>query len=294
MLNRRLLLTSAALSPAILGLSNTRANAPSDTRPPSALTKAELLEVFMRMAGSLDDRLVIWWFEGVRYGVADATTVPLFGMKVGMFHRFFRQPDNTFALAMFELTYYTDLASGNLLHEFKNPYTGETNTVRHVRLGPSIRYQSAAGQQVPPDPAIVEYSSQLGPALIRGDHLWIPTDVTAKIQLPSPKAPRIHINHFTTISGKLSETSNQAILSAPATINFQNILRWEPWMKMGDHPGAMMSRAAGLKLEAIEDLPQDYLNIAHAQNAKLISDPIATLDKKVAQIKAELPSATNN
>lgn len=288
MLSRRTLLSTAALSPALLGLTPAGGSEPAAKNKNTELSGARLLNAFMRLAGSQDDRLVIWWFEGIRYGVADASTTALFGMKVGMFHRFFRQADGSYALAMFELTYYTDLSSGELLHEFRNPYTGELNKVRHVRLGPSIRYQSANGQFVPPDPAITEYSSQLGPALTRGEHLWIPTDVTAKIQLPSSKAPKIHINHFTTISGNLVDATNPEIKSAAAMINFQNILRWEPWMRMGDHPGAMMSRAAGLKLESLDELPPEYLAIAHQQHEKLIRDPIATLDKKVGQIKAEL------
>ena len=63
-------------------------------RDPGILDKPEeLLTAFMRLSGSLDDRLIIWWMEGLRYGVVDARAKLLFGMQVGMFHRFFRQAD---------------------------------------------------------------------------------------------------------------------------------------------------------------------------------------------------------
>ena len=78
----------------------------------------------MRLAASLDNRLVIWWMDGLRYGVVDARARLLYGMKVGMFQQFFPPAGRQFLnWTMFELTYYTDLATGELLEEFANPYT---------------------------------------------------------------------------------------------------------------------------------------------------------------------------
>jgi hypothetical protein len=54
---------------------------------------------------------------------------------------------------------------------------------------------------------------------------------------------------------------------------------------MGDHRGHLMSKAAGRKLEHIEDMPSDYLEMAHKVHPKLIEDPMATLVGKVAEIQ---------
>ena len=83
----------------------------------------DLLDAYQRLSGSFDDRLVIWWMSGTRYGVVNAQSRALYGMEVGMFHRFYRQPDGSFRIAFFELTYYSDLATGALLESFENPYT---------------------------------------------------------------------------------------------------------------------------------------------------------------------------
>jgi hypothetical protein len=201
-----------------------------------------------------------------------------------MFHRFFQQPDGSYKLAMFELTYYTDLATGELLEEYENPYTGQTNRVMHVRLGPDVRHQTSTGLADPGDPMVHDYHSGLGPALIRGDDVWIPTDVEATIRFPNPKAPEIILNHYTTVHGSLSDAIDPEVVSAPATLAFQNILKWEPWMRMGDHSGHMMSRAAGRKLESVDDLPADYLDMAAHVHPKLIADPIATLEKLTREL----------
>lgn len=246
---------------------------------------AELLDAYMRLAGSHDDRLVIWWMDGMRYGVVDARAKLLFGMKVGMFHRFFRQLDGSYKLAMFELTYYTDLETGELLEEFANPYTREIDNVRHVRLGPEIRHQTSRGIARPENPMVTSYRSRLGPALVRGDHLWIPTDVEATIEFPKPTAPSILLNHYTTVHGRLSDARNPALASAPCELNFQNVLKWEPFMRMGNHPGHMMSRAAGRKLESVDELPTEYLSMAERMHGRYIADPIKTLEKLTMQIR---------
>ena len=243
----------------------------------------------MRLAGAMDDRLVIWWMDGVRYGVVESRAKPLYGMKVGIFQRYFRQPDNLWKLAMFELTYYTDLRTGKLLERYANPYTGEINDVRHVRLGPEIRHQTSAGTLADPDnPAMQamlrDYSTSLGPALISGEQLWIPNAVEARIGFPKPTAPDIRLSIYTTAMGSLADALNPATVSAPCTLAFQNILKWEPWMNMREHPGTMMSRAAGRKLESPAQLPADYLEMARTVHPFLIKDPMATLAAKVAEI----------
>jgi hypothetical protein len=256
---------------------------------PRTLTPEETLQAWIRLAGARDDRLVIWWMDGVRYGVVDSRAEALYGMKVGIFQQYFEQPDGFWKLAMFELTYYTDLASGKLLETWQNPYTGATNNVRHVRLGPEIRHATINGQLADPDDKAVQsmlkdYRTTLGPALISGDRLWIPTSVEARIAFPKPTAPDIRLSIYTTAMGSLADAENPDLISAPCTFAFQNVLKWEPWMQMGDHRGSMMSRAAGRKLEDMNELPADYLQMAREVHPWLIRDPLETLAERAEHI----------
>jgi hypothetical protein len=247
-----------------------------------------LLDAYMRLSGAMDDRLVIWWMDGVRYGVVDARATALFGMKIGMFHQFFRQPDGSFRLAMFELTYYTDLATGEMLEEFVNPYTGQTNKVTHVRLGPEIRRQTSTGIARPDNPMVQAYASSLGPALAHGDEVWIPTSVEATIRFPKPTAPEIVLSLYTTIHGNLADALNEEIISARCSLAFQNTLRWEPFMRMEDRPGHMMSRAAGRKLETVDKLPADYRRIADRMHPRYIENPTGRLARLTQEISGQV------
>lgn len=245
---------------------------------------SELLEAYQRLSGSLDDRLVIWWMTGTRYGVVDARSTALYGMEVGMFHRWFRQDDGSFKAAFFELTYYSDPETGELLREFKNPYTGELNEVRHVRLGPEIRHLTVNGLSSPDNPMVQNYYSSLGPAVVNGNNLWIPTSVEATIKFPKPTAPEILLNIYTTVQGRLDDALNKALDSAPCSLEFHNVLKWEPWMQMGDHPGHMMSTASGRKLESLDELPASYRAMAEEVHGKYIADPTAAMAKQLAAL----------
>lgn len=244
-----------------------------------------LLEAYQRLSGSFDDRLVIWWMTGTRYGVVDAKSTALYGMEVGMFHRWYQQRDGGFKAAFFELTYYTDLNTGELLREFANPYTGITNKVRHVRLGPEIRDLTADGLISPDNPMVHDYRSSLGPAVTSAGRVWIPTSVEATIKFPKPGAPTILLNIYTTVQGSLADAVNKKLLSAPCTFEFHNVLKWEPWMQMGSHPGHMMSTASGRKMESLDELPADYIAMANEVHGKYIADPVAALERYTSQLR---------
>ena len=280
-LNLGLLAGSASLlacagprSAGLLGVKNSDLNQPEN-----------LLLAYQRLSGSLDSRLIIWWMSGTRYGVVDAKAKALYGMQVGMFHRFYRQPDGSYRLAFFELTYYTNLRTGELLEEFANPYTGETNRVRHVRLGPEIRQLAADGLMTEANELVHDYATSLGPALINGDRIWIPASVEAKIKFPKPTAPEILINIYTTVQGSLTDALNPTLVSADCSLEFHNVLKWEPWMQMGDHPGHMMSTASGRKLEQVSQLPESYRAMAMQVHPKYMRDPIAALQKLSSQLE---------
>jgi len=244
-----------------------------------------VLDAYQRLSGSFDDRLIIWWMDGKQYGVVSGKAQPLFGMKVGMFHHFYAQTDGSYKLAFFELTYFTDLNSGELLTEFNNPYTGKTNKVRHTRLGPEIRTLNSNGLAGPENPFIKNYRSSLGPATVSGDNIWIPSSVNAKIKFPKPEAPEILLNIHTTISGSLTDANNTGLTSAPCTLAFNNIQKWMPWMDMKDAPGNMMGVAHGRKMESLSELPQDYMACAETVHPRYISNPTAALSKQISAIK---------
>ncbi len=253
------------------------------------LGTAELLTTFIKLAGSLDERLVVWWVKGRRYGIVGAQATPLFGMEIGRFCRFFRQANGSFLLAMFELNYYTDTATGRLLEKFQNPYTGLVNEVVHAARRPIICQYTATGQFVPADKnRIRRYRGQLDAVSVRADTVQIESAVSAEVLSPFPKTPGRCINDYMTATGLRSDLQDPHTNSAPATLSYRTVQPWEPWMKMGDRSGHMTGWASGRKLEALAEMPSGYLEMARAVHPWLIRDPIETLAVQVENIRNSL------
>jgi len=280
-MNRRQILLAMAGT----GLAHAANTANATATPTQNLVGNKLLDAYVRLSGSFDDRLIIWWMDGKQYAVVNGKSQALFGMKVGMFHRFFQQTDGNFKVAFFELTYFTDLDSGVLLKEFKNPFTGKTNRVRHTRLGPEVRLLTMNGLSSPDNPMVKQYSSSLGPARIINNQVWVPTSVEGIIKFPKPTAPEILLSIYTTINGNLSDALDRDKMSVPCSLAFNNTQPWIPWMGLKDHPGHLMGVANGCKMEAMEELPEDYLACAREVHPRYINDPIAALSRQTLLIR---------
>ena len=91
------------------------------TRGPAPAPEPDLLDTWIRLAAASDERLVIWWMTGQRYGVVDARSTLLYGMQVGIFQRFFAQPDGSWKIAMFELTYLHRPSDGRPAGDLAKP-----------------------------------------------------------------------------------------------------------------------------------------------------------------------------
>lgn len=251
---------------------------------------ADLLEAMIKLSGSLDERMTLWWLEGSRYGVVDNIAVPTFGFHIGFFNLYHRLSDTEYLTTQLELTYYTDPNTGELLREWDNPFTGKTNKVRHVRMGPLNRVQTVEGLQ--PSASEMEYvksfSTELGPATQYSDSVWIPTTVSAKVQFPGKNSKEIFLNQLTTFEGKKSDIDNPAVVSAPADIIFHNAIIWEPWLKMDGYPGYSMGRAWGKKLMSMDELPDSYMSYAREVNPKQIADPYKLLRRSADRALTKL------
>ena len=95
-------------------------------------------EVYAKMQGDLDtskDRP--GWYSGYVYAVRDGhKNVDLVGFS-GLSHaRLFKQPDGSYRKVLREVGLYTDLKSGEVLEEWKNPLNNETVKVVPVANDP--------------------------------------------------------------------------------------------------------------------------------------------------------------
>ena len=237
------------------------------------------LTALVKLRGSLDGSMVMWWMKGVRFGVVDDIVTPLFGMLIGSFQTVKPMPGKGYQLNMLEMSYFTDLETGKVLDTFTNPYNGKVCQVPEQRLGPYPVLLSPTGVVLPDVPPFnnVDLSTRVGPAVINGDDVWIRDDSTIKVDSDHPMMGKHTYNELVTYRGKLSDINNSDLPSAPADIMFQSVTSWREWLQAEGVGGHTTARATGTKITRLEDFPSEYLEAARERHPDIIADPAAAL-----------------
>jgi len=237
------------------------------------------MRALVKLRGSTDGRVALWWMKGPRYGVVGSQVTPLFQNLVASFHRFTRQPDGNFLVTVVELSYYTDLASGELLQRWRNPLTGAMNDVEYIVFGPVTARLTPSGIEPPAvtPGAQLSVTPTVAVSATHGDDIWIQEDVAATIEPSNRLRKTYRGNDLATYHGSLRALADPARPWVESTVHYQSVTHWRSWMKLDDIDGHLMARAVGRKVWSVEDLPREFLNLARRLNPQIIADPVAAL-----------------
>jgi hypothetical protein len=124
----------------------------------------------------------------------------------------------------------------------------------------------------------IELNTRIGPVIVQGDDVWIRDDSTVKVDSDHPMMGKHTYNELVTYRGKLSDINNPDLASAPAEISFQSITSWRDWLQAEDVGGHTAGRASGMKIDRIEDFPDEYLAAARERHPDIINNYEAMLD----------------
>lgn len=291
-LNRRHALSLGA------GIVATAVSAPSQSIAASGTFDSSdpvnVLRTLHRMRGSEDGRIAMGWLKGQRYGVVEGEIIPLMGMVTGTFARHQVQDDGSVVLSSFELAFYTDLQTGDVLDTLTIPYTGKTVEVPRLMLGPSqstirpvfheLTEVGGEAERTDSDTAMRPMGSMrierwLGPVTVKDNNVWITEASSARVVPADPEAEKVVYSESVTYNADLEDVINPDIPTISSTLSYTGITTWRPWMQMGEHPGHTTSHALGSKSYDLDGLPDDYRGMAEKYYPDAIRDPAAILDK---------------
>ena len=279
------------------------------------------LYAFAKMWSTLAEKPVLSSFHGVMFAnIAGRRSVPLFGYAgTGLFQS--RILDNGYVrLRGKETGFFTDLATGDVLESWDNPYTGETVEVynflnNRIRGELTSEMPRFAFGDVGDEPTMMnEGTAQADgdtvpfvlPWEIFGDRVHLGWDYCHGYSNPVlkrcwPKAstdefinPSEHF-YFTTSLSELQDRSNP---SARYTAGFSRMSPWWPWMLMGESgvDGVLFGRMMSVKQDGTpEEVPRkiyDYVAKHHPDYLEAPEDwddghPIGTWEAYARDVPAE-------
>lgn len=255
----------------------TRAGATAAPDSPDWNDPAMRLDTLIRMRGALDERLVISFLEGVYYGVMGARITPLYGLSAGLFRQYRRRADGGYDYANFELVYVTDLDSGELLTEFRNPYSGRTGKPPQTRLGPS-RLTITPALEVARPAAFATPGSfhRFRAPRVVGDDVWMVEE--SAVQAPPPL--NFAFNEVLTYRASRADLADRSRPHVPTEVQFTPVIGWRPWQGMEGFdgpPSHVMGVCAGRVVTRLEELPPRYLEWTRRFHADVATDPLKVL-----------------
>ncbi len=168
------------------------------------------------------------------------------GMNVS---RCIADTDSSWNFTSRELTYYLDPNTGEILHKWENPWTGETLTVVHVANNP-----------------VEGYFKGTFPAYVNGDITTFMFDLFPSYANPLAEDPRF-VDYSPNPTYQAAELFKMTVPTAdllnpelPSVsqlfVSWDRIGPWLPWMKMGNKAGHLIYSATSLKVNGFTDLPQ--------------------------------------
>ena len=198
------------------------------------------------------------WWRGNLYsrvpGEKDRLLLAFEGMNIRTTKTLSEDP-YTYRAVSKEILLYTNPESGNVVHQWENPWNGKSCHVVHVANDPVNSTIPFSG------------STFTFPGLIVKDRLLVSSEVP--LLYPNPLGGEYQayvggqyhaIEMFSTFTDA-PQVLNPATTSA-STVDFSwsRVCQWLPWMEMGDRAGCLMFHGSGTSLDSFEELPSVLKN----------------------------------
>lgn len=230
---------------------------------------AENLRQVVRVTASLDEEEVPWWFNGIIYGmVDDEAPRPLFHFEGLEIYWMAHLPDGSYELTGGTLSFFRDLETGEMLQEFRNPYTGKTNRVEAAAQGggPGRGFNYSVDgiraswrlDDIPPKPLRLEWHAAR-------DTVWLHNRTAYPPGTPPPREQR------QTMFVPLAQFNDPEVRNLPTLFSSTVIQPWFRWMEMGDAPGHTIWHAGGTKIRSIDELPAEFRERAEAEHPERLT-----------------------
>jgi hypothetical protein len=293
--NRRTLLAGGAAGLALGTAAVARAATAASTTTPDLsgpfvdlATPAGNVSAWARINGSTDPAVTSYsWYSGrvigMRPGEAARDLMGIIGMGAV---RLLPLPEgNGYQMLRKELGFFLDLASGEVLDTWANPYTGEQVEVVHL-ANPAINariepyplkqglYEAVADADARA-PFILPWT-RIGDRAVTEQHahLWAKNPLDPAVWIRESSGRNIAISDSNSYNVSLADVQNPRLLKIPSFGTWVHNRPWQPWMLMGQTPGAIQYICNTASSARLDDLPARIVALASARYPDFLEAPL--------------------
>lgn len=225
-------------------------------------TAAGRTEALVKMRCSLDpaEHVLLWW-EGTLFAQEPGKKAqPLLGFEGYNICRSEKLEDGTWRLVTRELTFYRDLATGQIVDHWDNPFTGERNEVLHVANDPVNTVLNAPGRDIP-----LPFARAGGQVMLTLNIPLAYPNPLSPAEFPAESSGPLYVGseHFMFFAPEAA-MADPALDQVPVTYGWTRVGPWLPWMKLGQRPGQLLYVGQGTK-RTLDELPEDIRQRIAAQ-----------------------------
>jgi hypothetical protein len=245
------------------GRGSVRAGAPSSpSTAPAASPRVPSWEhdpvrTYVRVVSDLSGADTWKWFSGrLHAALPEGEIVPLLGFDSVIRRKAGPFDPASVTISFSEATVFRDVASGEILDEWRNPLTGRLVRPLHYPEGPNPLTST---------PASFAPGGGFSP--------WVVSDGTARFtresrtDSPHPldpavwklesSGPRFRALTLRSYTIPLDGYADPACTALPADYSLTVLSGWFPWMLLGQRPGQMLWQAEGRKVATPDAIPPD-------------------------------------
>lgn len=234
----------------------------------------------VRIDANLDESKQKWAsVSGVVCGVRAGEAVrDLFGFEVVSVARAWAQPDGSYRVPHRESIFYTDLATGDILRSWHNPYIDEEVEVVDVINDPWNHYFAEqvkvfepdyGGLNKPKPKPPIPFSNgffDAGNGMVqkrRHINLYYKAALQPDKWPRESSGPMNRVSEFFSSAVKLSDLQDEKMTSVHITGSWSRVTPWLPWMLMGQAPGHIVYNSTVQSFDSLDGFKPKVL--AHCQ-----------------------------
>jgi hypothetical protein len=290
----------AGMVPAFAGQGARTAN--PNLRPLDVMDPRENLYGFAKMWGTIGPKAVKSGYFGVQYAlVGSQRAKPLFGYYGFGNNRNIIQPDGSVKVLGKECGYFTDLASGEIIDHWDNPWTNERVEVfpfvndrwrgtlgleqKVFKVGDSETVNNDMGKGGKGAPFRLPWQRIGDQYLLAWDYAHEYTNpVTPEGWPKASTGARVNPSEHFVLFTPTAEIDDRSLPSARFHAGFMRQAPWWPWMRMGQSgvDGVLMGRMHSYKITGgLEDIPSVVLKRVERDHPHLLEEPTDGPDEGV-------------